>query len=55
MDGNGNAEDALRQIDAGRYALPYAMDKREIIKVGVVFDSKKRNISEWRFKNENDQ
>jgi hypothetical protein len=48
MDGNGNAEDALRQIDTGRYALPYAMDKRPIAKVGVVFDADKRNITEWK-------
>jgi hypothetical protein len=48
MDGNGNAEDALQQIDAGRYALPCAMDKRSIIKVGVVFDADKRNITEWK-------
>jgi hypothetical protein len=52
MDGNGNADDALRQIDAGRYALPYVADKREIIKVGVIFDPKKRNIREWKVENE---
>jgi hypothetical protein len=48
MDGNGNADNALRQIDAGRYALPYAADKRGIIKIGVVFDPEKRNIAEWK-------
>jgi hypothetical protein len=48
MDGNGNADDALKQIDTGRYTLPYAADKRRIIKIGVVFDPKKRNIAEWK-------
>jgi hypothetical protein len=48
MDGNGNADDALKQIDGGRYALPYAADKRRVIKIGVVFDSEKRNISQWK-------
>jgi hypothetical protein len=52
MDGNGNAEDALQQIDTGRYALPYAMDKRAIVKVGVVFDADKRNITEWKVRME---
>jgi hypothetical protein len=48
MDGNGNAHDALRQIENNRYALPYSADKRQIIKVGVVFDKEKRNITEWK-------
>jgi hypothetical protein len=48
MDGNGNADDALKQIDTGGYALSYAADKRDIIKVGVVFDAEKRNITEWK-------
>jgi hypothetical protein len=52
MDGNSNADDALKQIDCGRYALPYAADKRTIIKVGVVFDAEKRNITEWKAVNE---
>jgi hypothetical protein len=48
MDGTGNADDALKQIETSRYALPYAADKRSIIKIGVVFDPQKRNIAEWK-------
>jgi hypothetical protein len=53
MDGNGNADDALRQIDANRYALPYAADRRVVVKIGVVFDPEKRNITEWKVLDEN--
>jgi hypothetical protein len=48
MDGNGNADAALQQIDDNRYALPYATDRRGVIKIGVVFDPGKRNITEWK-------
>jgi hypothetical protein len=48
MDGNGNADDALQQIDDNCYALPYAADKRTLVKIGVVFDPEKRNITEWK-------
>jgi hypothetical protein len=53
MDGKGNADAALQQIDANRYALPYAADRRAVIKIGVVFDPEKRNITEWKILNEN--
>jgi hypothetical protein len=51
LDGKGNADDALRQIDTRRYALPYATDKRSLIKIGIVFDPQKRNITEWKAQN----
>jgi hypothetical protein len=38
---------ALEQIEAKQYAVPYAMDDREIIKLGVNFSSKKRTIDAW--------
>ncbi|MBQ8946107.1 MAG: ATP-binding protein [Lachnospiraceae bacterium] len=39
--------EALQQIEDKGYALPYAADSRTILKVGVNFDSSKRNINEW--------
>ena len=44
---DGSALDALQQIETHAYAAPYAADPREIVKVGVNFDSEKRNITEW--------
>jgi len=41
-------EDALRQIEKKDYALMYANSGRKIVKVGVVFSRKERNIIEWK-------
>jgi len=41
------AEEALRQIEDQGYAKPYSADKRQIIKIGVNFDSKERTVSGW--------
>jgi hypothetical protein len=38
---------ALRQIEEKQYAVPYAMDGREIIKLGVNFSSETRTIDAW--------
>jgi hypothetical protein len=48
MSGKGDADTALQQIDDNRYALPYAADRRAVIKIGVVFDPEKKNITEWK-------
>jgi hypothetical protein len=48
LGGGGSAEDAIRQIDEKGYMIPYSADGRRLIKVGVVFDTEKRTISEWR-------
>jgi hypothetical protein len=48
LDSNGTVEDALKQIDDGGYLLPYGVDSRRLVKVGVVFDTEKRNIKEWK-------
>ncbi len=45
---DGSAEEALAQIAAQGYALPYAADERKLFKIGVNFDSEKRTITEWR-------
>lgn len=44
---NGTAEEALKQIDDKGYLLPYTLDGRRLIKVGVAFDAEKRNLGEW--------
>ena len=45
---DGTAAEALKQIDDKGYAEPYAADSRKLFKVGVVFSSERRNITEWR-------
>lgn len=44
---NGTAEEALRQIDDKKYLIPYQVDGREVIKVGVEFSAEERNIARW--------
>jgi hypothetical protein len=44
---DGTAEEALAQINDKNYALPFAVDNRKLIKVGVNFSSKTRNIERW--------
>jgi hypothetical protein len=47
----GTAEEALAQIEEKGYAKPFETDpdeKREIVKIGVVFDTAARNIKEWK-------
>lgn len=43
----GTAEEALQQIDDKGYLLPYTVDGRKLIKVGVAFDAEKRNLGKW--------
>lgn len=42
-----SAEEALRQIEEKQYAKPYAADSRKVIKIGVNFSSKTREIDDW--------
>jgi hypothetical protein len=48
LDTAGTAEDALKQIDEKGYLLPYTADGRKLVKIGVVFDTAKRTLGEWR-------
>lgn len=43
----GSAEEALKQINEKRYALPFEQDSRRLFKIGVNFSSKTRNIEKW--------
>lgn len=40
-------EEALKQIDEKGYAVPFRNDSRQLIKIGVNFSSKTRNIEAW--------
>ncbi|MBO5500001.1 MAG: ATP-binding protein [Bacteroidales bacterium] len=44
---NGSAQEAMDQIESKEYPLPFAMDSRTIIKVGVNFSVETRNIDNW--------
>ncbi|MDR0894727.1 MAG: ATP-binding protein [Prevotellaceae bacterium] len=44
---NDTAETALRQIDSKEYLLPYTLDGRKLVKVGVSFDKETRNIGRY--------
>ena len=37
-------EEALKQIDEKGYLIPYTLDGRKLVKVGVNFSKEKRNI-----------
>ncbi len=45
---DGTAEEALQQIEAKGYHLPYAQDGRPVVGLGVNFDRARRQITEWR-------
>jgi hypothetical protein len=44
-----SAEEALAQIDTKDYLLPWKGTGKKLMKVGVNFDSKKRNIGDWKY------
>lgn len=44
---NGNAQQALNQIDEKGYLIPYTADGRILTKIGVDFSAEKRNINEF--------
>lgn len=45
---NGTTDQALAQIDEKGYLLPYTADGRQLIKIGAAFNTKERNIGEWK-------
>ncbi len=48
MEGAGTPEDALAQIKERGYANRYLAEGKKIVCIGVTFDPKTRNISDWR-------
>ncbi len=45
---DGTADEALQQIEAKGYHLPYAQDGRPFVGLGVNFDRAQRRITEWQ-------
>lgn len=44
---NGSAEEALKQIDEKGYLIPYTLDGKSLVKVGVNFSKETRNIEDY--------
>lgn len=47
---NGTAAEALSQIEEKDYSLPFAIDDRQIIKIGANVSGDTRNLEEWLIK-----
>ena len=47
---DGTTDEALQQIEDGGYALAYKADRRQIVKIGAVFDSEKKELVGWEVK-----
>ncbi len=45
---NGSVDDALKQIDDKDYAVGYEASGKNVVKIGVAFDTEKRNITDWK-------
>ena len=45
---DGNAEEAMRQIEDKGYAREYESDSRKLYKIGAVFSSETGTIEEWK-------
>lgn len=52
---DGSVDEALRQIDDKGYTIPYEIDERKVVKVGINFSTKERTITEWKTETNNDQ
>jgi hypothetical protein len=50
LGGQYTAQDALDQTDSKEYLTPWKGSGKNLYKIGVVFDSEKRNISEWEIR-----
>ena len=46
----GTPEEALEQIERKGYALPWAVDSRSVIEIGINYSSEKRRIDGWKVK-----
>ena len=44
---NGTAEEAMEQIDAKGYPLPYLVTGKKTVKLAVEFDKAARNLGRW--------
>lgn len=48
LKAGGSASDALRQIDDKGYAIPYEVDGRRVVKVGISFNKETRTVDDWK-------
>ena len=44
---NGSAEDALKQIDERGYLIPYTLDGKRLVKIGVNFNKETRSVERY--------
>lgn len=44
---DGTAAQAMEQINSQGYAIPYTPDHRQVVKVGLSFDTATRTLGEW--------
>ena len=47
MENNATAEEALAQIDRKGYLIPYTVDNRRLVKIGVEFSLEEKGIKRW--------
>ena len=48
LNGNGSAEDAIKQIHEQKYAAQYKTDGKKIVLIGSSFDEQARTIKDWK-------
>ena len=48
---NGNAEDAIKQIEERHYAAPFGADSRKKIKIGIGFSTETHNVDSYLIEN----
>ena len=41
------AQEALEQIDSKGYLIPYTLDGKQLMKIGMSFSTSERNVTEW--------
>ena len=45
---DGTPEEALAQINSKQYAIPYEVEHRKVVNVGLNFDSTTRTLGQWK-------
>ena len=43
-----SAKEALEQIDSKGYLIPYTLDGKQLMKIGISFSTSERNVTEWK-------
>jgi hypothetical protein len=50
---DGTAEEALKQIETNSYAIPFEVEDKRLVKIGLNFSSATRNIERWIVNDDN--